>query len=187
MTENSAIKDRSSGAYPGADRETNSEANSQVLAVLLTVAIVIILAMVVLLWAMSLEMPDVPFPSKTPAIFEIRQLKSTAPNYEGQITLYHGGKTDYLNSDLYAEIYRNDVLLPCRIETFRGTDFIPTHHYHVKTISGSGCRNDYWRKGEKVAIDITDGLIRPGDRIRVDVFSKTDNSRISTDTNIVPQ
>ncbi|MBP5082923.1 MAG: hypothetical protein J6104_01665, partial [Methanomicrobium sp.] len=85
MTENSAIKDRS------------SEANSQVIAVLLTVAIVIILAMFVLLWAMSLEMPDVPFPSKTPAIFEIRQLKSTAPNYEGQITLYHGGKIDYLN------------------------------------------------------------------------------------------
>lgn len=169
------------------ETDADSEANSQVIAVLLTVAIVIVLAMIVLLWAMTLEMPDVSIPSKTPAIFEIRQLKSAAPNYEGHITLYHGGKTDYLNSDLYAEIYCNDVLLPCRIETFRGTDFIPTHHYHVKTISGSGCRNDYWRKGEKVAIDITDGLIKPGDLVRVDVFSKTDNTRISTDKNYVPQ
>ncbi len=167
-------------------KKIDSEAQSHVIAVLLTVAIVVILAMIVFLWAMSMEMPTVNFPGKTPTIFEIRQLKSTAPNYEGHITLYNAGKTDYPNSDLYAEIYCNDVLLPCSIETFRGTDFISTHHYYVKTMSGSGCRNEYWRKGEKIAIDITDGLIKPGDLVRVDIFQKSDNSRISTDRNVVP-
>lgn len=165
--------------------QNSEDAVSPTISTILNVMITIILALIVLLYVMNFNVSLYSPPEKVPVIFKITKVSSYAPNYESKITLRNVGLEKYNNSLLTAEIYSNDVLLGCAINTLNGYEFISTRHYFVKTIGGSGCRNAEWYPGEKTAIDITDRLIKPGDTVRVDIFLKPDMKKISTDTFIL--
>ncbi|MDD4127580.1 MAG: type IV pilin [Methanomicrobium sp.] len=162
--------------------QDKQNASSPVIAVILLVLITIILALIVYLILMNFNVSLYKPPEETPTIFKIIKVSSSSPNYESVITLRNVGLKSYNNSLLTADIYSNDVLLGCRIYTMNGKEFIPTHHYFVKTLGGSGCSDADWYMGQKTAIDITDGLIKPGDTVKVDIFLKPEMRIISTDT-----
>jgi hypothetical protein len=37
---------------------------------------------------------------------------------------------------------------------------------------GAGCSDQYWDPGELLGLDLTDGTFRPGDEVRVDIYSR---------------
>ncbi|MBP2132807.1 flagellin-like protein [Methanomicrobium sp. W14] len=155
---------------------------SPVVAVILIVAITVILAVLVYLFCMNIHIPGYTPSDEVPTIFEIRKISSDPPKYESKIILINSGMKPYDNSLLEAEIYSNGNLLGCVINTMHGHDFIPTRHFFVKTMWGLGCSDFYWNPGEKTGLDLTDGLIKPGDRIKVEILTKPDDKVISTDT-----
>ena len=122
-----------------------------------------------------------------PAVFRIVMISHSdrpeglPPNYDSRIVLVHAGEGSFENDLLSAEIYIDDQLQNCRISTLNGHLFIGTSHIGVQTLSGSGCQTDLWRPGEKIALDLTDGTIHPGERVRVDIIYKPDNAVISRD------
>lgn len=160
-------------------------ASSPVIANILLIAIAIILAAFVLLILMNFQIPDYSPPEKIPTIFKILKISSSKPDYDGRIILFNAGETPYNNSLLKADIYSNDILLGCRIDTMHGHDFIPTHHFFVQTMGGWGCSEVYWNPNEKISLDLSNGLIKPGDIIKIDILLKPDDKIISTDTYVV--
>lgn len=161
---------------------------SSTTATILLVALTIMLALLVLLlfrlpsfdWTMTEPLP----------IVEIRELghaSDIAPyalNYDSRVILVHNGTAPLENRPLKARIYRNDVLIPARITTLNGHDFISTAHYGVQWIGGAGCSGSTWTYGEVLVIDLSDGTFRPNDRIRVEILSGPLDSLISRDTAI---
>jgi hypothetical protein len=161
-----------------------ADANSQVVGILIMVAIMVILALLILL---MLRLPALswedPVPPRIIAISAIRHYDEagTDLNYDSRIILVHTGISRYENDRLRAEIYVNDNLAPCRIETMHGHSFIPTHHTGVERMWGYGCQTDWWNPGEKTGLDLTDGTIRPGDRVRVDIIETVRGRVVSRD------
>ncbi|MDK2974656.1 MAG: hypothetical protein PWP08_1027 [Methanofollis sp.] len=85
----------------------------------------------------------------------------------------------YVKDDLSAQFFRNGEALPSRIPTMEAHEYISTHHYGVQYITGTGSQ---WCPGGSITIDFTDGTFRPGDNVRVEIYSNTDGRLISADT-----
>jgi hypothetical protein len=158
---------------------------SNTIASLLLVAIMVILAVLILL---LFKLPALEWgEAKPPAVFTIVKISHSdrppgaPPNYDSRIVLIHAGDGTFENDRLSAEVYVNGELQNCRICTLNGHLFISTSHIGVQTLSGSGCQTDLWRPGEKIALDLTDGTIHPGEIVRVDILHGPDNSVISRD------
>lgn len=85
----------------------------------------------------------------------------------------------YEKSDLSAQFYRNGEPIYVSIPTLYAHEFIPTHHYGVQYMTGTG---RLWCPGGRITIDFTDGTFRPGDLVGVEVYSKSAGRVISADT-----
>ena len=158
----------------------NEIATSQTTANLLLVVITVILAILLFL---MLHIPDFDMTfSGPPVIFKIISIESSAPTFQSQITLRNVLDKDYMNKDLSAKIYRNDVMLPCTILTLNTHEFIPTAHYGVKTFKGQGGCTDIWSYNQLLRMDLSDGFIHPGDVIRVDIIQTATDKVISRDS-----
>lgn len=158
--------------------------NSHTIGVILVIALTLIIALLVLL---LIHIPTLEWNSGPDALFLIVSIShSDRPpgfpeNFDSRITLMNSGQEPYPNDDLAVKIYRNGNLIECSITTLNGHNFISTRHYGVQTISGSGCQGDQWQPGEKIALDLSDSTIIPGDRIRVDVLLNVNDRVISRD------
>jgi hypothetical protein len=135
---------------------------------------------------MNFEISDYSSSEKIPTIFKIHKITSNSPKYESTIILSNIGMMPYENLLLKADIYSNDVLLGCRIETMNGHEFISTHHFFVQTMGGMGCSNTYWNPREKISLDLSNGLIKPGDIVKVNILQNPGETIISTDNFLVP-
>ncbi|MDG6256432.1 MAG: type IV pilin [Methanomicrobiaceae archaeon] len=167
-------------------RAARDSGTSNLVATLLLVAIVMVLALLVL---PLLQLPVLAWSDPgPPAVFRIVGVshsdrpEGAAPNYDSRIVLVHAGDTPFENDLLAAEIYVGGRLQNCRIITLNGHLFITTVHLGVQTLSGMGCQTNLWRPGEKIALDLSDGTIHPGDRVRVDIIYTPDNAVISRDS-----
>jgi hypothetical protein len=121
-------------------------------------------------------------PAEPPAIFEIRSIlhhdeRGTRLNYDSRIILAHAGDEPRENDLLRADIYVNNIAVPCRISTMNGHNFISSHHTGVERMWGYGCQTNQWNRFEKTGLDLTDGTIHPGDLVRV-VITDTRTGRI---------
>lgn len=187
----------------------SDEAVSSLQANLLLVALAMILAVLVLL---MLHLPSLDLDmAGAPCIFEIVAINhidedTHTPNYDSRVTLrynstpasmdisdpsdlmrwYLGTPEDnadrtreYDKSDLSAHFFRNGEPISASIPTMYAHEFISTHHYGVQTMNGEGSR---WYPGRPITIDFTDGTFRPGDVVRVEIYSNTDGRLISADT-----
>ncbi len=161
--------------------QRDDTANSHIIANILLVLIVLILAVLVLLLC-NIPNFSLPGTSEPPVIFKITEIRSIPPYYEGKIMICHIGLKYYENDLLSAKIYNNDILMYCRITTLHGNNFISTCHMGVQEMGGIGCSSNLWYPGERTYIDVSNGLIRPGDRIRFDVIQKPEGDLISRDT-----
>ncbi|HQA81502.1 MAG TPA: type IV pilin N-terminal domain-containing protein [Methanoregulaceae archaeon] len=160
---------------------SSRQATSPVIAEILMIGIVMILAIVVLLMifvpSFSFFEPEAPSTLQIMGVYH--QNEYGYLNYDSRVILVNKGEDRYVNGELHATFYKNDVKVPCTIETMNGNEFISTHHYGVQTIGGSGCRGEFWNPNEKIAIDFSDFTFRPGDEIKMEIFRKPSNSLIS--------
>lgn len=94
--------------------------------------------------------------------------------YESQVIIRSYSSEELENDLLMAKIFVNDEELLACIYTLNGYNFIPTRHYGVKFIGGSGCRGLYFSPRETIIIDLKNGYIRPGDKVTVFIYQKYD-------------
>jgi hypothetical protein len=155
------------------------QAVSHTISIILLVAITILL---VAMLALLVHMPQFDY-VYTPSFIEINRVfhvdEHGSLNYDSRIVLLHNGTTRYKNDDLNATFFRNGIQLPCVISTLNGYKFVSTHHHGVQTMGGMGCTGLFWEPHARIAFDFTDNTFRPGDTIRVDIYSKTTNRLIS--------
>lgn len=160
---------------------SSRQAMSPVIAEILMIGIVMILAIIVLL---LFKLPSFYFfeaeaPSSLQIMGVYHENEYGYLNYDSRVILVNKGVDKYENGELYAAFYRNGEMVPCKIETMNGNEFISTHHDGVQTLGGSGCRGDFWNPNEKIAIDFTDLTFRPGDEIKMEIFRKPSKNLIS--------
>jgi len=155
------------------------QAVSHNLSTILLVAITILL---VAMLALLFHMPQFNY-VYTPSFIEINRVfhvdEQGRLNYDSRVVLFHNGTMRYENDNLNATFFRNGVQLPCVISTLNGYKFVSTHHLGVQTMGGMGCSGSFWEPHARIAFDFTDNTFRPGDTIRVDIYSKSTNRLIS--------
>jgi hypothetical protein len=147
------------------------------------IAVTFILAILVLL--LMVQLPNMYDPS-VPAIFKITKVRHDDGrgyiNYDSRMMVVNTGSSGFKNRNLEAETYRNGVKLDCRIPTFHGSEFIPTHHFKIQNLGGPGSCDDTWDPGEMVFIDFTDGTFRPDNTVTFEVYDKISGQIISRHT-----
>jgi hypothetical protein len=155
------------------------QAVSHIVSVILLVAITILLAA---LLALLIHMPQFDY-VYTPSFIEINHVYHVDEhgilNYDSRVILFHNGTTRFENDNLNATFFRNGIQLPCVISTMNGYKFVSTHHHGVQTMGGMGCSGSFWEPHARIALDFTDNTFRPGDSIRVDIYSKSTHRLIS--------
>ena len=151
---------------------------------ILIIAITFVIVVVIL--AKLLQMPAI-FDPTPPVIFEITKIRhindAGVLTYDSRLMLVNVGMADYKNQNLMAKIYRNDIPLTVVIASMNGNDYIA--HYHtngVDIMGGPGCSGTTWSPGEMLYIDFNDRTFHPEDRVRVEVYDKTTNQILSSDT-----
>lgn len=177
----------------------------QIGALLLTV-VTMILFLVVLAIVLSFQLSFDLFPQDEPCIFEIEKVTHNDEKFASRVTLWYN-KTPtqpvddvesrlkklfgwervepdrekvYDTDDLWARFYRNGELIDVKIPTLYTPNFIKTHHYGVQTTNG----RKSWCQNGKITINFKDRTFRPGDTVRVEIYSKSEERLISADTYI---
>ncbi len=149
--------------FDGADSSTHS--------VILMVMITIIIGALIL--ACFLGFIQLPFHNcLAPAIIQIVGVNHNGEKLESQVVIRSFSHEEINNSHLMARIKVNDEYLLAFISTLDGNDFIPTNHYGVKTIGGSGCRGQFFAPKETIVIDLKNGFIHPGDNVELRIYRK---------------
>lgn len=150
------------------------------IATILLIAITILLAALVLL---LFHLPSFDNFEYVPSFIEINHVYHLNDRgimtYDSRLILLHNGTIRLENDSLNASFFRNGDRVPCVISTLNGHNFISTHHFGIQTMGGMGCSGMFWEPHARIAIDFTDGTFRPGDAIRVEIYSKTANRLIS--------
>lgn len=167
-------------------RQQGDGAVSQVHGVLISIALTIILALIVWLLCSGFTFPTWPAPPPEPPpiiITDVRHINNDHPynlNYESRVTLRNNSTVRFPNDLLTARFYRNgEEIYPCVILTMNGHNFIPTHHYGVQTLHGSGSEDQYWNPNERIWINLNDGTLHPGDLVTVEIFDRGTGNRVS--------
>ena len=125
----------------------------------------LVLAMLMMFASFSLDGGK----EEVPAIFKITSI-THGTKFDSRVVLSHTGPVTYNNSNLMAKFYKNEQPVNCKILTFHGEDFVPSHHFGVQTLSGQGCKGNTWLPNEKVAIDFSDGTFRPDDMVMAEIY-----------------
>jgi len=149
------------------------EAESTIHGNILMVVIVIIVALVLLALLLGflslIHMND----SLAPSYIKIIGVNH-GTKFESQVTIRSFASEELENSLLKAKIFVNDIELLACINTLNGHNFIPTQHFGVKYMGGSGCRGAYFSPQESIVIDLKNGYIKPGDEVALYIYKKND-------------
>jgi hypothetical protein len=125
----------------------------------------------------------VPSSSNPPEILAIESVKHYNNNgqltYASNVTLRNIGTEPLWNSNYSAEVYIDDTKQFVIINTLKADEFIPTHHYGIKNLFGSGPTGYEWEPGNSGILDLEDGTIQPGFTLRIDIIRKEDGEVIS--------
>ncbi|MDD1723845.1 MAG: type IV pilin N-terminal domain-containing protein [Methanospirillum sp.] len=158
---------------------TREHAVSHVQGVLLMVCITVLLFLLIMAFLLGF-LPLVRYDNTlAPPLIKIIAINHHGAKLEGHVTIQSFSSVNLNNDDLQAILYANKKKVLANIFTLHGTDFIPTHHFGVKTISGSGCREKYFSPGEIIVIDLKNGYIKPGDSIELRIYQKSDDKSIT--------
>lgn len=99
--------------------------------------------------------------------------------FAGKVMLRNIGFKSLKNSDYSVEVYINDVKQRVIIGTLKSNEFIPTEHYGIKTIFGSGPSGSCWEPGDLGVFDLLDKMVQPGCLLRIDILNKADGTVFS--------
>ncbi|MGA2935277.1 MAG: type IV pilin N-terminal domain-containing protein [Methanomicrobiales archaeon] len=170
------------------DPRRQSRAISPVIATMLLVGLTVLLSALVYLMVAGLPasmpldtMKDLQYIEIT-AVYDQDDEYAHAMNYDSRVLLTHKGTRELENDDLRALVYRNGEQLNCRIDTLNGVKIQSTVHTGLSRLYGPGSQGKTWAPGETLTIDLNNGTLHPGDELRIDIFSKSKNTVISSDT-----
>ena len=168
-----------------------SPAISPVIATMLLVGLAVVLSALVYLMVSGLPaslqldaLKDLQFIEIT-AVYSVDDEYTHAMNYDSRVLLTHKGTRELDNDDLRALVFRNGVQLNCRIDTLNGVKIQSTSHTGLSRLYGPGSQGKTWAPGETLTIDLNNGTLHPGDELRIDIFSKSAGTVISSDTYLV--
>ncbi|MDV0441237.1 hypothetical protein McpAg1_04170 [Methanocorpusculaceae archaeon Ag1] len=184
---------------------------SPVIATLLLVFLTVLIAAILLILCSGMTNISLSSPEPVPEILDIQSIHHE--NHLGQLTLasrlyvvhkgrepepvfqMQNGRFSYvikeygpiILSDYRAEIYVNGVKKNVFISTLQGSDFIPTSHYGVKLLGGTGVRGTEWSSGQWAWIDLKDQMISEGDVVTLEIIRKSDGKVVSRSTETAPE
>ncbi len=163
-------------------------ASSPVIGVLLLIGITFILAMLVLVLCSGFRLPS----AGPDDIFRIKTITyipdTSGTGIRGLVTVSNTGSKDYRNRYLGVITYVNGARANCNIPTLNNELFCSLNHYGVWHLSGVGTwgNKDFptsvWPGHSDIAIEYKKGIMRPGDRVTLEVIDTTTNRVISRDT-----
>ena len=158
--------------------------DSHVIGEFILIAVGIILAGILLLYCLGMLNGFFPRSALAPPYIKIISVLHTTPqgnmNLASRIFIENTGTKEYNNRNLAAVFLKNGEEQYAVINTLHGEGFIPTEHFGVATIGGSGCRGEYFSPGEMIEINLKDGLYKPGDEVELRIYEK------SADTALTP-
>lgn len=152
----------------------NDDAVSDLQGNLLMVGLVVILLLLILAFLLGFLNFDYFDGSLAPAIIKIIGVNHAGSKLDSQVVIRSFATEELDNHDLQAVIYVNDEKILACISTLNGHDFIPTHHYGVKTMGGSGCQGKFFSPGESIVIDLKNGRIRPGNVVELRIYQRSE-------------
>ncbi len=169
-----------------------SRAISPVIATMLLVGMTVVLSALVYLMLAG-------FPSglQSSAIEEPQHIRIREVYREGTVSPYpncwrscvvlrHDGTKPLANDDLAPIFFRNEARVPVNIPTMNGYQFIKLHPQGVRILEGEGCQGTSWDPGEEIRIEFNKGTFQQGDRVRVEISSRSGDIIIPSDTFLVP-
>ncbi len=164
--------------------EKSDNGISPAIATLLIIALTLILCAILAACLMHYSYTSlVPSSSNPPEILAIESVKHYNNNgqltYASNVTLRNIGTEPLWNSNYSAEVYIDDTKQFVIINTLKADEFIPTHHYGIKNLFGSGPTGYEWEPGNSGILDLEDGTIQPGFTLRIDIIRKEDGEVIS--------
>jgi flagellin-like protein len=173
-------------------RRTPAPAISPVIATVLLVGITVVLsAFVYLLLAgfpSELQYDPVDQPQRIRITEMYRDgVPSPYPNCRRScVVLRHDGTKPLGNTDLMPVFFRNEIRVPVNIPTMNGYQFIQQHPPGVRILEGDGCLGRSWDPGEEIRIEFNMGTFHQGDRVRVEIGSRSGDIIFPSDTFLVP-
>lgn len=164
--------------------EQGDDGVSPVIATLLLIALTLILCAVLAACLMNYCNISLTLsPSGPPEILAIESVKhhnnDGVLTFASNVTLRNIGTELLWNSDYRAEVYIDDTKQFIIINTLKADEFIPTPHYGIKNLFGSGPNGYEWEPGNSGVFDLTDGTVQPGFTLRIDIIRKEDGEVIS--------
>ena len=163
--------------------EQGDDGVSPAIATLLIIALTLILCAILAAFCMALISPSSGIPLLSPpeilAIESVDHYNDKKLTFASKVTLRNIGTEKLWNTNYSAEVYINNVKQRVIIETLQAHEFIDTHHYGIKTISGGGPTGYEWDPGNTGVFDLNDRTIHPGDLLQIDIIRKEDGEVIS--------
>ncbi len=164
--------------------EQGDDGVSPVIATLLLIAVIIILCAVLAACLMNYYCTSSGLsPSDPPEILAIESVKHYNNDgkltFASNVTLRNIGTEPLWNSDYRAEVYIDDTKQFVIINTLKADEFIPTQHFGIKSIFGSGPTGYEWEPGNSGVFDLMDGMVQPGFTLRIDILRKEGGEVIS--------
>lgn len=164
-----------------------SDANSNVISTILLVVLTVILAAV--LCSIALGFFADYSAGDADANENIKIINVIPPESTGVwcVILENVGDDNIPNRDYNATVYINGIRKRgVVIETLNAHDFIPTHHYGVQRIRGSGAVNDNWNKKETIVFLIANKEIHYGDLLKIEIYNKLNSTLYSVSEYQIP-
>ncbi len=165
-------------------------AMSPVISIVLATAIAFILAMLVLLLCLGFGMPHAD--PTAPRVFKIASITyipdSSGTHVRGFVTVTNAGSENYRNRYLKVITYVNGKKANCNIPTLNNQLFCSLNHdgvwhlYGVGTWGNQDHATSVWPANSDISIEYKKGILRPGDRLTLEVIDTTTNQIISRDT-----
>ncbi|HJJ30310.1 MAG TPA: type IV pilin [Methanocorpusculum sp.] len=163
--------------------QKNNDGVSPVVAVVLLIVLTIILCLILAAFCMAFFSSSSGLSPVNPpeilAIESVDHYNDKKLTFASKVKLRNIGTKPLWNSDYSAEVYIDDTKQLVVIKTLKVDEFIPTQHFGVKTISGSGPIGYEWEPGNSGVFDLEDGMIQPGFLLRIDIIKKEDGKVIS--------
>lgn len=169
-------------------RSSSDAGESTVVSTVLLIAVTVALCAAILVFCLGFfggvfADEDIPEILKITGVSHYSDEKMT---YAGIVYLTNAGDVSLENKNYGAYLYVNGDWTKVVIETLYAHDFIPTHHRFVKLIGGLGPSGPRWDPGEPGCFDFINGLIMPGDSIRIDIFEHESGKIVSRSEFKVP-
>lgn len=151
----------------------SDNADSPVIGIILIIALLFILFLILLLYLTGMLSGFYGQVTLAPPLIQVTSVLHYTPDGEmklaSRVAIMNTDTKEYKNRDLIAVFYRNKKKLYAVINTLHGEGFIPTQHFGVSTISGSGCKGEYFSPGEGILIDLKNGYYAPGNLVEMRV------------------